>query len=378
MNVMKKLLGGAATALFALLLVLGIHENAYANTYSVDGKTVTYTVTDKTTDKVDLGLPMTTGYLPVEISADGSCTSYRFQVKNESDKTINVSAWMATVQGEAVDMDVVTSNRLEKKLSLGGTTMRSVFGAPIPVKPGSTVWLENYINTDQGNGYSHYDGYVGSVNIAVRFKITPGKETKVNVSLINKPLLSVVKYSANKVNIVVDWNSNTATAGSTKAIVYMGNKPIKTLTSNSTAKQTFVYSKKGAGSAKFKVKLVDASNEKNYKVSKTVKPVKNVKEIMPLKKLPTAADYGEGQIGFSRCSVSYSGKTLLIKGCTFNTFSSTKKCRVEVNVYTNDRDLFVTSAKTLTIKPGVHWYTYKIKADKVIDLVNSGIRVDIR
>lgn len=377
MNVRKKRLGGVATALFALFLVFGLCEEVYANTSNVDGQTVTYEVTSNQEASIDLGLPQSTGFLPVEVGTDGSCTTYRFLVQNNSAQTINVSGWMASVQGEAVDMDVVTSYGLEKKLSLGGNKLYPVFAAR-PVKPGSSIWLENYINTDLGNGHFGYDGFTGTFHIAVRFKITPAKETKVDVSLINKPLLSVVKYSADKVNITVDWNSNTATKDATKAIVYMGSKKIKTLASNSTAKQTFVYAKKGAGSGKFKVKLVDASNAKNYKVSETVKPVKNVKEIMPLKKLPTAADYGESQIGFSRCSVSYSGKTLLIKGCTFNTFSNTRKCRVEVNVYTNDRDLFVTSAKNLTIKPGVHWYTYKIKVDKVIDLVNSGIRVDIR
>lgn len=375
MNAMKKCMKGMAVALFALLIVFGIREEAYANTYSVDGNTVAYEVTDNTSTYVDLGMPSTTGYLPVEIAEDGSCTTYRFLLKNSSSKTINVSGYFGTPSNVSVKINAATSYGLEKELTIGGSKVYTVFSSR-PVKPGASIWMENYIDTERGNGSYGYDGYVGSFNLVGRFKVAPGKETP--VTLNNKPTLSALKCSANMVLINVNWNGNTYTDGATKAIVYMGNKEIKTLTSNGTSTQSFVYSKKGAGSAKFKVKLVDAGNEKNYKVSKTVKPVKNIKEIMPLKKLPTAADYGECQIGFSRCSVSYSGKTLLIKGCTFNTFSSTKKCRVEVNVYTNDRDLFVTSAKTLTIKPGVHWYTYKIKADKVIDLVNSGIRVDIR
>lgn len=374
---MKKIRYGAAVMFFALVMVFCAPERAYANTYSVDGQTVTYEVTSDKQTTVDLGVTQDCGPLYVEIGEDGSCTNYRFQVKNNTDKTINVSGWLATVDGEAVDMDVITSYGLEKEMSLGGNKLYPVFSTR-PVKPGSSIWFENYINTDGGNGYSGYDGFTGTFRIAARFKITPGKETQVKVSLINKPLISVVKYGADKVNILVDWNSNTATEGSTKAIVYMGGKKIKTLTSNSTAKQTFIYSKKGAGSGKFKVKLVDASNSKNYKVSETVKPVKNYKEIMGLKALPTADDYGKDQIGFSICSVSYSGKTLLLKGCTFNTFSSTKKCRVEANVYTDGKELFVSETKNLTIKPGVHWYTYKVKVKEVIDLVNSGIRVDIR
>lgn len=377
MNGMKRSMRVIAAALFALLMVVGTRGTAYANSSSVDGRTVTYDVTNSTTASVDLGLPQSTGFLPVEVGEDGSCTSYRFQVTNNSDRTINVSGWMAAVDGETVKMDVVTSYGLEKELTLGGNRLYPVFSTR-PVKPGSSIWLENYINTDRGNGYSAYDGFTGSFRIAVRFKITPGQETKVDVSLINKPLLSVVKYTADKVNITVDWNSNTATEGTTKAIIYKGNKKIKTLTSNSTAKQTFIYSKKGAGSGKYKVKLVDAGNEKNYKVSENVKPVKNFKEIMGLKALPTAGDYGENQIGFSICSVSYSGKTLLLKGCTFNTFGSTKKCRVEANVYTAGNELFVSASKNLTITPGVHWYTYKVKVKEVIDLVNSGLRVDIR
>ncbi len=375
MNAMKKCMKGMAVALFTLLIVFGIREEAYANTYSVDGNTVTYEVTDNTSTYVDLGMPSTTGYLPVEIAEDGSCTSYRFLLKNNSSKTINVTGYFGTPSNVSVKINAATSYGLEKELTIGGSKVYTVFSQR-PVKPGSSIWMENYIDTERGNGSYGYDGYVGSFNLVGRFKVTPGKETP--VTLNNKPNLSALKCSANMVLINVEWNGNTYTEGATKAIVYMGNKEIKTLTSNGNAKQSFVYSKKGAGSGKFKVKLVDASDASKSQTSKAVKTVKNTKVIRNITKLPSISEYDKNYAGFTACSVSYSGKTLCIKGIAANTYSSTKKCSVEAKVFTPGNTLYTSATKTISIKPGVHWYTYKIKTKDVVDLVNNSVRVEIR
>ena len=320
MKSLKKIRYGLATLIFAFFIMFGIKNNVLANEFSVDGKTVTYTVTEAKKEQANFGTTQTTGPLYVEVENGGeTCTSYRFIVKNESDKVIQVGMYaqlLNEINQKNMRFDV-TFGPIMSALPLNSNSFTTLFTGT-KLKPGESVWVENYMFKGDNPGYA------GRFRIAVAAVITPTNDLVYENVVTKKPSISVTKLSSNKVGIKVTLNNPRAQVSRvSKVEVYKGTKKIKTIQSiKGQSSFLFTYKKKGAGSAKYKVKLTAIANSKDTKTSSKVSPKSNVwKQKVSTKK----SAYPANKIGYKIKSISYKGNRLVVKGYAYNTFDVSLK-----------------------------------------------------
>ena len=208
--------------------------------------------------------------------------------------------------------------------------------------------------------------------LKVRAKITVTDEP-VYKTVVNKaPKIDVTKMSADQVGIQVDVNNGGAdTKGASKIYVYKGSKKIKTITSKATDIYTFTYKEKGAGSAKYKVKVEMTKNKTDAKTSKLVSPKANVYSVKVSTKL---SDYEQNDMLFVTKSLSYSGNTLIVKGYTVNTMGVDLAFPIYTRASYPGKMLFeYETPENKVIKKGIHKYTFKVKNVPVVDLRHCGI-----
>lgn len=223
---MEKVSYGLAILIFAFLIMFGIKNNVLANQFSVDDKTVTYTVTEAKKEQANFGLTQTTGPLYVEVENGGeTCTSYRFIVKNKSNKVLHVGMY-AQLLNETNPKNMrfnVTFGPVMSALSLNSNSLTNIFTGT-KLKPGGSVWIENYMFKGDNPGYA------GRFRIAVAAVITPTNDAVYKNVVIKKPSISVTKLSANKVGIKVNLNNPSAQVSRvSKVEVYKGSKKYKRL-----------------------------------------------------------------------------------------------------------------------------------------------------
>ncbi len=84
--------------------------------------------------------------------------------------------------------------------------------------------------------------------------------------------------------------------------------------------------------------------------------------------------YEDFSSGFVIESLSYSGKNLIVKGYTYNTFGVPMQDYILARASCNGHTL-VDQTKMMTVPAGIKKYTFTIKNARLVDLRNGDIAV---
>ena len=185
-----------------------------------------------------------------------------------------------------------------------------------------------------------------------------------------KPTVKATKLSASKASIKVTVPGAADVTGLTQIDVYAGSKKIKSFVSRKESSgvilngdvYSFTYSAKGAGTAKYYVKLTTVGNKNDSIKSATVKPGANVLKVKPK---------AVSGIGVQVTKLSYSGSKLVIEGKRVNKMGAAIPYMVNIVVYSRANGGMVASVmKQVTFPKGTKSFKYVVKAKRIIDLTN--------
>lgn len=362
-NQTKRLLRlGLATCMLLLITVICHTDTVFAKNFEMDPDSdeAIYTVTEAKDGTVKFGELMTTGDIYV------GQKPHTFIVKNKTDKVLQIGMYVATEKpitmcwnaefGPALIDQTITS------------TSQAVFTGTL-VKPGEQTYVEYYLSKANDPALSSKPRLKVIVYITVRDDIPVTKKI-----VTKAPKIEVTKISADKVGIQVDINNHEASvAGSSKIFIYKGSKKIKTIKSDSKDLYTFTYKAKGAGSAKYKAKVVSNENKKDNKTSKEVSPKANKYTVKVNKNLKS---YEPDDVTFVTESISYSGSTLIVKGYSVNTMGFDLAMPFYTSASYPSHLLYsYQSPQNKVIKKGIHKYSFKIKNAPIVDLRHCGLHI---
>ena len=226
------------------------------------------------------------------------------------------------------------------------------------VAPGASMKLAGW---GSGHGqtfkatFEYYTDFKKPVNTTIQTK---------------KPTVKATKLSASKASIKLTVPEAADVTGLTQIDVYAGSKKIKSFVSRKESSDvilngdvySFTYSAKGAGTAKYYVKLTTVGNKNDNIKSATVKPGANVLKVKPK---------AVSGIGVQVTKLSYSGSKLVIQGKLVNKMGAAIPYMVNIVVYSRANGGMVASVmKQVTFPKGTKSFKYVVKAKRIIDLTN--------
>lgn len=353
MKLSKMIRYGVAMCMLLVIFMLCKTDTVYANSYKTEqsAKKMTYTITDAKKEDVHFGGMSTTG--PMYIGGVDT-----FVIENKSDRILEIETYAAT------DRAVVLTWSSESGTLVDGQTVdRSSIKlcSGVRVLPGKRTYVK-YIFDQEAN--PELSG-MPQLQIISHVKVMELEITK-------QPKISVTKLASDQVSIMIDPNNGGARVrGKSKMNIYKGSKLIKTIKSSGDEKYWYTYKAKGAASGKYKVELVAADNQYDKKTSATVSPKANVWSRKVNTKLSAYEDFSSG---FVIESLSYSGKNLIVKGYTYNTFGVPMQDYILARASCNGHTL-VDQTKMMTVPAGIKKYTFTIKNAQLVDLRNGDIAV---
>ncbi len=353
MKLSKMIRYGVAMCMLLAIFMLCKTDTVYANSYKTEqsAKKMTYTITDAKKEDVHFGGMSTTG--PMYIGGVDT-----FVIENKSDRILEIETYAAT------DRAVVLTWSSESGTLVDGQTVdRSSIKlcSGVRVLPGKRTYVK-YIFDQEAN--PELSG-MPQLQIISHVKVMELEITK-------QPKISVTKLASDQVSIMIDPNNGGARVrGKSKMNIYKGSKLIKTIKSSGDEKYWYTYKAKGAASGKYKVELVAADNQYDKKTSATVSPKANVWSRKVNTKLSAYEDFSSG---FVIESLSYSGKNLIVKGYTYNTFGVPMQDYILARASCNGHTL-VDQTKMMTVPAGIKKYTFTIKNAQLVDLRNGDIAV---
>ena len=353
MKLSKMIRYGVAMCMLLVIFMLCKTDTVYANSYKTEqsAKKMTYTITDAKNEDVHFGGLSTTG--PMYIGGVDT-----FVIENKSDRILEIETYAAT------DRAVVLTWSSESGTLVDGQTVdRSSIKlcSGVRVLPGKRTYVK-YIFDQEAN--PELSG-MPQLQIISHVKVMELEITK-------QPKISVTKLASDQVSIMIDPNNGGARVrGKSKMNIYKGSKLIKTIKSSGDEKYWYTYKAKGAASGKYKVELVAADNQYDKKTSATVSPKANVWSRKVNTKLSAYEDFSSG---FVIESLSYSGKNLIVKGYTYNTFGVPMQDYILARASCNGHTL-VDETKMMTVPAGIKKYTFTIKNARLVDLRNGDIAV---
>ena len=328
---------GIAACMLMLVMVICHAEPVFAKNFEMDldANKVTYTLTEAKSGEITFGAANTTGYIYVGKKPD------TFVVKNSTDKVIRVGMWVAAESPVTMSWYADFGPALTSQ-TIGRSATAVITGQT--AKPGEEVAIQ----------YAYMEAENKNV------KTLPRLQVIARITVTDDPVYETV------IN-----NGGADTKGASKIYVYKGSKKIKTITSKATDIYTFTYKEKGAGSAKYKVKVEMTKNKTDAKTSKLVSPKANVYSVKVSTKL---SDYEQNDMLFVTKSLSYSGNTLIVKGYTVNTMGVDLAFPIYTRASYPGKMLFeYETPENKVIKKGIHKYTFKVKNVPVVDLRHCGI-----
>lgn len=353
MKLSKMIRYGVTMCMLLVIFMLCKTDTVYANSYKTEqsAKKMTYTITDAKKEDVHFGGMSTTG--PMYIGGVDT-----FVIENKSDRILEIETYAAT------DRAVVLTWSSESGTLVDGQTVdRSSIKlcSGVRVLPGKRTYVK-YIFDQETN--PELSG-MPQLQIISHVKVMELEITK-------QPKISVTKLASDQVSIMIDPNNGGARVrGKSKMNIYKGSKLIKTIKSSGDEKYWYTYKAKGAASGKYKVELVAADNQYDKKTSATVSPKANVWSRKVNTKLSAYEDFSSG---FVIESLSYSGKNLIVKGYTYNTFGVPMQDYILARASCNGHTL-VDQTKMMTVPAGIKKYTFTIKNAQLVDLRNGDIAV---
>ena len=351
MKLSKMIRYGVTMCMLLTIFMLCKAVTVYANSYKTEqsAKKMTYTITDAKKEDVHFGGMSTTG--PMYIGGVDT-----FVIENKSDRILEIETLAAT--DRAV---VLTWNSESGTLVDGQTVDRSSIKlcSGVRVLPGKRTYVK-YIFDQEAN--PQLSG-MPQLQIISHVKV-------IDAVIKKQPKISATKLSADQVSIMIDPNNGAACVrGRSKMNIYKGSKLIKTIKSSGDEKYRYTYKAKGAASGKYKVELVAADNSYDKKMSAVVSPKANVWSRKVSTKL---SDYEDFSSGFVIQSLSYSGKNLIVKGYTYNTFGVPMQDYILARANCDGRTL-CDESKMMTVPAGIKKYTFTIKNARLVDLRNGDI-----
>lgn len=353
MKLSKMIRYGVAMCVLLAIFMLCKTDTVYANSYKTEqsAKKMTYTITDAKKEDVHFGGMSTTG--PMYIGGVDT-----FVIENKSDRILEIETYAAT------DRAVVLTWRSESGTLVDGQAVdRSSIKlcSGVRVLPGKRTYVKYIFDQEANPGLSG----MPQLQIISHVKVMELEITK-------QPKISVTKLASDQVSIMIDPNNGGARVrGKSKMNIYKGSKLIKTIKSSGDEKYWYTYKAKGAASGKYKVELVAADNQYDKKTSATVSPKANVWSRKVNTKLSAYEDFSSG---FVIESLSYSGKNLIVKGYTYNTFGVPMQDYILARASCNGHTL-VDETKMMTVPAGIKKYTFTIKNARLVDLRNGDIAV---
>ena len=193
--------------------------------------------------------------------------------------------------------------------------------------------------------------------------------SKPRVTSVGKPSLSVTKISKKKVGL--RW---TRVYGASGYKVYRKNKLIKTVSASTTS---MIYTKKGAGSASYKVAATykpDGKTVKTGPFSSSRKGKKNLKTYYVNKNM-SSVSYGYAPFRISKIVVT--GKKYKVTGYVVNNrmFKVLRYKRLKVKIYCNGKVVakktFKNMSKAKCKAYGTKKVTFTIKGKSGVDFRNA-------
>ncbi len=359
MNTTKRIRHIFTVGMLLLAALLYKTNIASANSFDInlDANSATYTITEATQESVTFGALNTTGAIYTNEKPD------TFIVKNETDKVLQIGMWAATESEVVLNWFGETGPLLTRQSF--GRSATAIFTGTY-VYPGKETHVQYAYFKEENQNQEK------KVRLQVIARITPTDKKVYDNIIVKKPTISVTKIASDKVGIKVDVNNGGAgVRGVSQMEVYCGSKKIKTLKSQAKDEYLFTYKAKGAGSKKYKVKLTAVANAEDTQTSDEASPKANVWTQKVSTKLK---DYEDFDTGYVIKSLSYKGKTLIVKGYTYNTMGASVKDYIHARAGYTGVSLF-EYFKIRKIPKGIHSYTIKVKNAKVVDLRNINIVV---